>query len=400
MTRSAWAQVRPLLRYRRARVAFALAVAVPLAATVPQQLQAPYPVPDAVTNSLFWYLRLCLLALPLVIASSIAGQHERGVRRQRVLDGEPEIHQTCAAVVVFAAAAGFAAVSVVVLEAGIAATATTFAATDYASPWNVGQLATASLLTVLVALSVGVLAGSLSSRTVNAAVLALGLAVPGSLLGAASDLVPSLNYVVAALPQGVFTLVDRGGGNGAGELDIATAAVVAWPALAVLATVVSAARMPRVQLAYGRRRVVHLGPALMVPAAVALVAIGFAVPVALRDQIPWQYRPTWLADKAAHRTSVDIAAKFVAAVKDGQLRTADALTRSGDAVTLLGPYRRAAENGDMTVLQLPDTERLEPGEVPVNVPGRQIHMCLTRSDGRWTIIDLGTARACPEATSR
>lgn len=401
--RSAGVQAKALSGYRRARVVFAVSTIVPLVATAPQQLQATYPVADAVTNAWVWYLRLCLAALPVIIAATLAGQHERGLRRQRVLDGEPELHQIGAAAVVYAAVAVLGGLVVLGLEAAIAGINNAIATTSgYATSIAFADLVTASLLTVVVVISVGVVVAALTGRAASAGLFALVAGVLGLVLVPVTDLFPQVRYLVAALPSGVLTLIGKqsfGTSNGT-DVDVASVAAFAWPAAAIVAVLWSTTRAPRAQLSESRSRFVVARQAAVVMLGVALVMLGYVVPVALRDQIPWQYRPTWLADKAAHRTSVDVTETFVAEVRNGHLKEADRLTRSGDAAALLGPYRRAAERGEVSVLQLSDTERLEPGAVPVQVPGNQITMCLTRERGNWIITKLSTAGSCPAATSR
>jgi hypothetical protein len=405
VTRSARVNVIVLRRSRLLLLTSVAIVAVPLAAMITLRVTShdAFSARESLQDSWLRLGGLSLQLLPAVVAGTLASQQQRGLRRQRLLDGESIPRQFLSTALLFGSAYLVAAVAVMSLISGLSAVdAAWHGSPDFATSWpnELSIVFSGTLLVCMVGLAVGVVIGAVCQRTVSAVTATAVLAVGTLALRIVLATNPELGWAYVAMPSGILILTgaDSLPTLHNGQVQLSGVAAIAWPVAAVLAVYwrVRAQRLDTIKYPRGR-----MGIAVLLGWGVPLLLVlGFVTPTALRDQIPWPYRPSWLQDKAHHRTSLDIAGRFLADVRQGDWVAADALTTTGNARTLLGPYRSRVLEKPAPTVSIDDRPAGDPGQVDVGLRLGEFSLCMARIQARWLITELRTGGGCPSAVSR
>lgn len=346
--------------------------------------------------------------VPTLTAFLLAERHESGLSRQALLDGwtlpaQTRAFATC--VGMGSLLASWGSIGVLALTAWIDTRITPSAdLTPVSGTWVLSQ--TLVGLPVMVAGSVVLGVGTTRYWRTRAGAVgaALGLAALPDLL-VVVGVSPVIRKIAAVTPLGALeTIVGHPPGGArigtipAAALFLLTLTAV-WPIARGKALDPPQKRRPGTaspSLPQRRRRQRRPFLAMSTCCVAAAVTFGALVPVALRDQVPWRMRPTWVADKANHRTSYDVAKYFIDAVRDGDVATAGRWTE-GAVDDILGPFVkkiRSAQQISYTLSELSEN----PGQVQVSFDGALIiYVCEIRTQGGWRITAIRSDGNCPDA---
>jgi hypothetical protein len=348
-----------------------------------------------------------VIVIVTAVSTLMAWRKQQGISAQRMLDGEGFSQQAKAdmlAVLVIWIAAQAASIGI---TTGLAWADWTF--TGHPSQLPLSYLSTYINLAIsvvavpVVCLSAGLIIGSLCRRALTATLVSLTLTVVATQLSLAADTIPAIQWVYAALPTSALEVSELGlTSPSTGSHVIASVAVIAWPVLAVAVSQVTVRRAGRIAPSAVKSAMAKTGRPLRYIAVCATTAslfcFGYVVPVAFRQEIPWQLRPVWRLDVAHHRSSLDIANRYLAFAQAGRLEEADALSVTDSAPVLLGPYFKELQLTTMSASTRLDERRDgDPGAVTVQLSNGTFDLCEQRLVVGWRITGVSFDGTCPAA---
>lgn len=362
--------------------------------------------------------------LPPLAGALMAGRTESGQGSQRAIDGESPSSQT--AVDLLLALTAFWSGCLVALSAVTLVETVesiwTGPGTGDTAPWPqvLSSSGQSALLCTVVAIALGYICGVTASTRLTAVLASLGAALGTQLAQMMAEAsFPGLGWAYVLTPQGAaFTLTDLespmvGGGGPAAAVAAASLIVFGTASLMIGRTVAQnrvnppvretrdSESSPSARSGHVRPHFAAMSPRIITRVAghfLVLMAFGALVPVALRSEVPWSLRPAWLADKANHRTSQDIVNQLFADVRAGDLASANALTRRGDATVMLGPYLPGIRSGTAPTTQVYERRWAGPGRIAVTLSnGARFSICAQREAVGWIVTDLRSDGQCPSA---
>jgi len=371
------------------------------------------PISLTLSEAAARWAQLASIGLPAVLATAIAGNRESRQLQTRATAGERPLAQlaTTVALTLLLGAGTWVLGMVVAVVFSVIDQAVDPVPSSHAYDLPTGQLLTtmsrAPALTLVMSLASGVIVG-LVARTAMAAVsCCVVLGGAGQLVVlVAEGLIGVVGWVAVLTPSGI---ADAGGGGliPPQQADAAFVALLVTTLAVVAALVITWRRGCCVTISPPRVRRVARSPRarsrhrLVLGVATGIVVAlvwGLVLPIALRSQVPWQLRPAWIADVHAHRSSEDIARRFLADVHAGHTASAGRYTRSASPGTLLGPYLptvRAEKPALVYVVQRPWGD---PGTVTVQYATYGFDLCMQRDTSGWYVQALNTTGSCPKVT--
>lgn len=247
---------------------------------------------------------------------------------------------------------------------------------------------------------VGAAIGVLTRKVSRAVSWAVGLAMAMWLLRRAAYTYPALRWPAFLDLDGIAnTALDGRSDPLAGALQASPAyafgAGAIWLVVALVAcSSVTADPILPVRTggsaAYERRGAPRLWMATLLTSAVVCAAVGATLPLLLRDALPWRLQPSWLLDKAEHRSSLDITNALLRALETGDTHRAASLTVDRSLQhTLTVFYARLVAPGAPAHARLNDYAP-SPGSVVVTRGQLKVIFCLTREPSGWRVRSVTT----------
>ncbi|MGH3471746.1 MAG: hypothetical protein ACRDPG_06840, partial [Nocardioidaceae bacterium] len=247
---------------------------------------------------------------------------------------------------------------------------------------RMGRDALMILVGCLAGAGVGVLVGSYSRSGVAAVAFGACLMVGMQALSFFTAVSPVLNGLWVVLPLGAADQLESHTSLSSVDLRAALAALALYAGVLPLlgATQVAESLVVRGDRKKNLRR--RRGAKVrLVTATTCLLGVGLVLPVALRDLLPWYLSPLWLEQSAGHRTSKDVARRFIAAAQAGR-DAADTHLPGTTTSGLLGPYLGYVRHSRHISVSVTESLDWNPADVQITPQkGPLFDLCLSFNNG-------------------